>query len=79
MCRVLSLALTAMVRNDVQFPVSCLEDWARLDVLVLPDSKPCFIEHLVPISKGGRPAHGTLRHARTVAFDGLQQCKMVGC
>jgi hypothetical protein len=72
MCRVLSLALTAMVLSDVHFPAACLEAWARLDVLVLPDSRPCFIEHLVTISL---PAYATLRNTRTVAFGGLGQCK----
>jgi hypothetical protein len=41
----------------VHFSAACLEAWARLDVLLLPDSEPCFIEHLVPISKERRLAH----------------------
>jgi hypothetical protein len=81
MCGVLSLALTAMVGSDVHFPAAWLEAWARLDLLVLPDSKPCFIQHLVlvPISKERRLAHATLRNTRTVAFDGHGQGEMVGC
>jgi hypothetical protein len=59
----------------MHFPAACLEAWARLDVLVLPDSIPCFIQYLVSIGKERRPAHAILRSTRTVAFGGLRRCK----
>jgi hypothetical protein len=53
--------------------MACLEAWDGLDVFVLPDSEPYFIEHLVTISKERRLAHATLRNTRTVALGGLRQ------
>jgi hypothetical protein len=75
MCRVPSLALTAQVRSDVLFSTACLEAWARLDELVVPDSEPGFIEQLVAIGKERRPPHAPLRNTRPVAFGGFGQCK----
>jgi hypothetical protein len=72
MCRVRSLALTAMVRSDVYFPAAYLEAWTRLDALVLPLSEPCFIEHLVPVSKSAdrhMPLFATRALSRSMVLD----------
>jgi hypothetical protein len=72
MCRVRSLALTAMVRSDVHFPVACLEAWARLDVLVVPDSDRASSTTLCPSAKtSGRhmPLFATRALSRSMVLD----------